>query len=298
MVAAAGTALVAALDDDVDRLLRAEPEVRGDLPDSVHSMRVATRRLRSVLRSYRALLDPGPVREIRDELRWLAGLLGPARDAEVRADRFAALLEDVPTAAGGAAQRRTIRRLIRTERVHYTAAHRTLVGELGGPRYAQLVATLGDLRRDPPLRRPRAESEATRAFGTVLRNDFRRLRRLVREELALPVDPATEPERIEHLHDIRKSAKQLRYSAEAAARVLGDPAAELAERAKKLQSVLGDHRDAVEAMATIRTAAARTRTADTSTFDRLTRSEADAARKALEQYAPATEFVRLRDTAA
>ena len=292
--ALAGPALIDALDDDVDRLLHAEPEVREDRPDSVHAMRVATRRLRSLLRSYRGLLQPGPVREIRDELRWLATLLGTARDAEVRADRFEALLEDVPADNSGDAQRRTIRRLVRTERVHYSAAHRVVLRELNGPRYAHLVAALLELRRRPPLRPGRAEAEATRAFGSVLRNDFRDLRRLAGDETALRADPAsTEDQRIEHLHDIRKSAKRLRYSAEAAARVLGDPATELAGRAKKLQSVLGDHRDAIEAMDTIRTTAARTRTTDTSPFDRLYQSEADAARKALEQYSPAIEFVRL-----
>ncbi|MGF6880937.1 CHAD domain-containing protein [Nocardia sp. GAS34] len=295
MVAAAGSALIDALGDDVDRLLRAEPEVREDRPDSVHAMRVATRRLRSLLRSYRRLLEPGPVGEIRDELRWLAALLGTARDAEVRADRFEALLADVPDAEGAAAQRRTIRRLVRTERAHYSAAHRVLLRELDGPRYAQLVETLRKLRRRPPLRRRRAEAEATRAFGSVLRNDFRELSGLVGDEIALRANPAvTAAQRIEHLHDIRKSAKRLRYSAEAAARVLGDPATELAERAKNLQTVLGDHRDAIEAMETIRTTAARTRTTDTSPFDRIYQSEADAARKALEQYAPATEFIRLR----
>jgi CHAD domain-containing protein len=184
---------------------------------------------------------------------------------------------------------------VRTERAHYSAAHRLLLQELDSPRYARLDAMLRELRRRPPLRRRRAEKEATRAFGSVLRNDFRELSGLVGDEIALRANPAaTAAQRIERLHDIRKSAKRLRYGAEAAARVPGDPATELAERAKKLQTVLGDHRDAIEAMDTIRATAARTRTADTSLFDRLYQSEADAARKALEQYAPATEFIRLR----
>ncbi|MFE3731774.1 CHAD domain-containing protein, partial [Nocardia sp. NPDC059154] len=94
MSTTAGPALVDAVAADVDRLCTAEPDVRQDLPDSVHKMRVATRRLRSVLKSYRRVLRRKPVGEITDELRWLAGLLGVARDAEVRAERFAALLGD------------------------------------------------------------------------------------------------------------------------------------------------------------------------------------------------------------
>ncbi len=321
MITTAGPALVAAIDDDVDRLLQAEPDVREDLPDSVHQMRVATRRLRSVLRSYRKVLRASDVGEIRDELRWLAGLLGEARDAEVRGERFAALLEEYRSARPGnrrkrdrttplaeapsapdapsdddrKAQLRTIRGLVNHERALYTSAHGRLLTELDGPRYARLRTALLDLRRDPPLHPRRAESEATRVFSTVLRDDFGGLHRLVQDEATLRADPAVEEsERIEHLHDIRKFAKRLRYSAEAAAQVLGDPAVELAERAKKLQSVLGDHRDAIEAMTTIHLAAERSRAASTSAFDRLYQSEADAARKALEQYPVATEFVRIR----
>src|SRR5690606_11847639 len=75
MAVRAGDALTAALRDDIDRLLTAEPEVRRDAADSVHQMRVATRRLRSILRSYTGLLDPGATNEVRTELAWLAGVL-------------------------------------------------------------------------------------------------------------------------------------------------------------------------------------------------------------------------------
>ncbi|MFF3570523.1 CHAD domain-containing protein [Nocardia jiangxiensis] len=303
MVGTAGSALTTILDDDVERLLRAEPAVRRDAPDSVHAMRVSTRRLRSVLRSYRRLLEPGHVREIRDELRWLAGILGVARDAEVRGERFAALLEehrgdpdtdnpDDPAAA----LRRTVSELVENERATYTAAHAVVLTELDGDRYASLRQALLDLRSAPPLVARRADAEASRAFGKVLHADFDQLRSMVERETMMHADPAiSEDERIEHLHEIRKSAKRLRYCSEAAADVLGGPAAELALRAKKLQSVLGDHRDAIEAMAAIRTAAAHSGTPDTSPFDRLYESEAMAARKALEQYSAAADFVRQRD---
>ncbi len=303
MADTAGSALTAVLDDDVERLLRAEPAVRRDAPDSVHAMRVSTRRLRSVLRSYRKLLESGRVREIRDELRWLAGVLGTARDAEVRADRFAALLEqhrstpdadrpDDPTAA----LRRTVSELVENERAAYSAAHAVVLRELDGDRYASLRAALLDLRSAPPLVANRADAEASRVFGKVLSADFEQLRLLVDREITMHADPAVgEDERIEHLHEIRKSAKRLRYCSEAAADVLGGPAAELALRAKKLQSVLGDHRDAVEAMAAIRAAADHSGTPDTSPFDHLYECEAVAARKALGQYSAAADFVRQRD---
>ncbi|NED11040.1 CHAD domain-containing protein, partial [Streptomyces sp. SID9124] len=53
-----------------------DPAVRRGLPDSVHKMRVATRRLRSALRTYRRVLDREATRALGAELKWLAGELG------------------------------------------------------------------------------------------------------------------------------------------------------------------------------------------------------------------------------
>lgn len=62
--------------------------VRADAYDSIHQMRVTTRKLRNLLRDYQdsfGLPDEGWV---LDELRELAGILGMARDAEVLAERY------------------------------------------------------------------------------------------------------------------------------------------------------------------------------------------------------------------
>ncbi|MGC4855771.1 CHAD domain-containing protein [Micromonospora sp. DT4] len=49
---------------------------------------VACRRLRSDLRTFRPLVRRSWARPLRDELRWLAGVLGEARDAEVLRERL------------------------------------------------------------------------------------------------------------------------------------------------------------------------------------------------------------------
>lgn len=51
------------------------------------------------------------------------------------------------------------------------------------------------------------------------------------------------------LHKVRIGAKQLRYGAELAAPAIGAPATRTARRAKRLQTVLGHHQDAVAARA-------------------------------------------------
>ncbi|QVI24208.1 CHAD domain-containing protein [Nocardia tengchongensis] len=306
MSATAGPALIDAVAADVDRLCTAEPDVRQDLPDSVHKMRVATRRLRSVLKSYRRVLRRRAVGEITDELRWLGGLLGVARDAEVRAERFTALLGDtgeplddavpasvdaavpasakqsVPAGEKSARREDFGQRLVAAERAIYADAHRAVVDAFDNDRYTALLGTLHALITDPPLKDSRAAEPAEPAFTKVLRRDLRELRHLVHSEHGL-----AGAERIELLHDIRKAAKRLRYSAEAATTVLGKPAENLGKQAKHLQGVLGDHRDAVEALHTIRTHVAD---ADSS-YQRLCDAEETAAARALEQYPDAVEFV-------
>ncbi|WP_280451781.1 CHAD domain-containing protein [Nocardia cyriacigeorgica] len=242
MTATAADALTAALGEDIDRLLAAEPEVRADAWDSVHQMRVATRRLRSVLRSYRRLFEREPAAAMVAELAWLAGLLGVARDAEVRADRFASLLDsELTTGADSDTLEAVTNRLVVAERERYSAAHAEVLAALDSERYRVLRDQLSDWRSAPPLRKKRVRGPAADAFHAVLQRDRERLDRMVGAETTVRAE-----DRIELLHDIRKGAKRLRYSCEAATDTLGGAAVELGNQAKRLQTVLGDHRDAVE----------------------------------------------------
>lgn len=56
-------------------------------PDALHQARVALRRLRSAFSVYRAMLPDSESADLGDELRWLAGALGRARDLDVLVDR-------------------------------------------------------------------------------------------------------------------------------------------------------------------------------------------------------------------
>jgi inorganic triphosphatase YgiF len=77
------------------QLLRNEPAVLSAQPEGVHQMRVAVRRLRSAISSLKKFLPQDDVRWVTEELRWLGGTLGPARNLDV----FAAEL--VPLARTG-----------------------------------------------------------------------------------------------------------------------------------------------------------------------------------------------------
>lgn len=78
----------------VAAIVRHDVGVRLDLPDAVHSTRVAIRRLRSTFGVFRAVVDPAVTAEPSDDLRLLGTRLGGARDAEVQLARFATTTPD------------------------------------------------------------------------------------------------------------------------------------------------------------------------------------------------------------
>jgi triphosphatase len=63
--------------------LRNEPAALADVPEGVHQMRVAVRRLRSVVATMRRMLPSQQYEWVRHELKWMADVLGPARNWDV-----------------------------------------------------------------------------------------------------------------------------------------------------------------------------------------------------------------------
>jgi inorganic triphosphatase YgiF len=76
-------------------LLHNEPAALADKPEGIHQMRVAVRRLRSVLSALKPMLPAEPYRWASDELKWLAGALGSARNWDVFAANLVEPVERV-----------------------------------------------------------------------------------------------------------------------------------------------------------------------------------------------------------
>jgi CHAD domain-containing protein len=224
----------AAVADSVARLLAHDPGVRlGHDPEDVHQMRVATRRLRSDLRSFRPVVDKEWSDPVRGELEWLAGLLGQVRDTEVLLDRLDARLDvlaEVDRDAG--------KRLLEALRNHRDEARVTLLAGLRSDRYLALLDELVAATHESVLA-PDQHHDIDIDIERLVRKPWRELRDAVS---ALDDDPS-DPE----LHAVRKLAKRSRYAAEAAHPALGRPARDFARRAAALQDVLGEHQDAVVA---------------------------------------------------
>ena len=247
--------VLAYLRSQRDAVVDLDPAVRRDLPDAVHQMRVATRRLRSALRSYRKILDRAVADPIGDELKWLAGELGVDRDQEVLIERLTAGLDELPRELSAGPVRARLRTWSRARR---SGSRRHLIAVLDGRRYLALLAALDALVDTPPLRAKQPKNALAKA---VLR-DYKRLAGHVEEALA--DEPG--PERDLALHEARKAAKRTRYTAEVAAPALGAQAKDVGKHAKALQSLLGEHQDSVMARRALRDLAAQAHSAGESAF--------------------------------
>ncbi|MER6376275.1 CYTH and CHAD domain-containing protein [Streptomyces mirabilis] len=220
-----------------DAIVELDPAVRRDVPDSVHRMRVATRRLRSTFRSYGKILDRTVTDPIGVELKWLAAELGVDRDQEVLTEHLTTALDDLPSdLVTGPVQAR----LSTWSGARRSGSRQHLIAVLDGKRYLDLLTTLDTLVAGPPLREA-ASKKPEKVIAKAVRKDFEKVADLVGEALELP----SGSERDLAMHDARKKAKRTRYAAEAATPALGDPAADLVKSMKSLQTLLGDHQDSV-----------------------------------------------------
>ncbi|MGW0393970.1 CYTH and CHAD domain-containing protein [Streptomyces sp. NPDC003042] len=254
----AGAYVLSYLREQRDALIAKDPAVRRDLPDSVHQMRVATRRLRSALATYRRVLDRAATDPLRDELRWLATELGADRDREVLRERLRGRLGELPPSLLLGPVRDRLRIWNATRR---TGTRRQVLAVLDKQRYLTLLDSLDALLAEPPLLKAAARP-AERVLPKEVLDDWDRLARRVAAALAL--EPG--PERDQALHAARRAAKRARYAAEAATAALGKPARRPAKAAKKVQRLLGDHRDGVLARLTLRDIAVQAAAAGESAF--------------------------------
>jgi CHAD domain-containing protein len=210
----------------------------GSDPEELHQMRVASRRLRAILRAARPMFEPGPVEALREELSWLGATLGTRRDLDVMHDHLRSELATLDP-ADQPAGRGLLKGL---ERERARARHALLAG-LESPRYLLLLDRIEETIAEPPVVDP------DYPLSDVAAGAFRKLRRAVK---ALPETPADDD-----LHRVRIKAKRARYAAELTAPLVGRSAERFVDRVKKLQDVLGEHQDAVVAEAHLRALAGK-----------------------------------------
>lgn len=239
----AGDAVRAHIAKHVRRFLLQDVRVRRDLPDSVHQMRVAARRLRSGLRGFGPLVEADWAKHLRDELGWIAGELGAVRDTEVMIKRLDERAADLPPDESFLAQTavdRTLNARITDARVH-------ALGAMRSERHHQLLIDLVDAATSPKLT-AKADEPCFDVLPPLVEKTWKRL---AKDVDALHLDSPAYP-----WHETRIAAKKARYAAEAVEPVFGKPAKELVKGLEEVTEILGDHQDAHVAQMTLKSLAA------------------------------------------
>lgn len=233
-------ALVAAamLVVDHDHVIRIDDDIEG-----VHQARVGTRRIRSHLRTFKALVDPGWSAPLRSELKWLAAALGEVRDRDV-------LLARLRVAARALVSRDDSRgadQLLEHLAEERSLAQARLVDVMRSDRYVSLLEKLVQAVREPKLT-DLAEAPAS-SLERYLRKPYRVVRKAVE---VFGLDPSDED-----LHVLRIDVKRARYAAEVAAPALGQEMRSFAKALARFGDLLGDHHDASVAEGWLRAVARR-----------------------------------------
>ena len=215
-------------------LIAHDPGTRlGREPESLHQMRVATRQLRAILRAARPLLLPEWADSLRDELRWLGQLLGPARDLDVQLAYFRE-----ESAALDARDRQPLTQFIAHLEGQRTNVQGVLLNELKSERYLDLIRRLQQAAHDPTV------VESTMTLRDLAKQEFTKLRNAIRQAGHAPNNAK--------IHQIRIKTKLARYAAELAEPTVGKLATRFINKARAVQDVLGMHQDSIQAEAHVR----------------------------------------------
>ncbi|MEW1956749.1 CYTH and CHAD domain-containing protein [Kineococcus sp. NPDC059986] len=253
----AGAVVTARLAQDVGWLLSQDPLARIDAPDAVRSLRVAARRLRTVLATTAPLFTEGATDDLRAELAWIADVTAPVRDADVLSEK---LLDDLDeeaaghTAGSGTGDPAVVAdrvRAVLTDRA--AAAQAAVVEALDSQRYRDLVAALEAFVADPPTVKA-ARREARKVLLPLVADAHRAARDAYRDldldadlEIDHDVDHATadDADAADALARLRDAVAAARDAAGVVAPKVGEAAEEYVDVLKDLLDLLDEHADTV-----------------------------------------------------
>jgi CHAD domain-containing protein len=190
--------------------------------------------LRSTLTAFQPFLDDS-FQGLRDELRWFASELSPARDAEVLRARLEAACAHDPRLGADALQ--VLEPFLAAEQKEASARAEEA---WGSDRYGELAASLVRLFASELITFA-PDVSAEDAFVPLVADELRRVRRRAEQVEEGGGD------RDELVHALRKATKRARYTSEVLIPFQRKRAAKLGRRLEKLQMVLGDRQDSVVA---------------------------------------------------
>jgi CHAD domain-containing protein len=208
------------------RLLAAAAAIESAGVEDVHRGRVAARRLRSMLKTFRPLLEPRLARLYRVDLRSFARSMAGVREADVRQQLLAAIVARDATLTQSDHER--LASLLADACI---AAREALHRHRSEPGWIALQGALERHANGPGLIVDHGATLA-RVLGLVA-GSWRRPVRLLEGE----------PESTAELHELRLSLKHCRYALEPVADVAPKATAQLMRRLRNAQDCIGEHRD-------------------------------------------------------
>jgi CHAD domain-containing protein len=225
-----------AFASSVARLLLQLPAARlGTDPEGVHQARVASRRMRSDIKTFEPLLDAAWSAGLATELGWLIDELGAVRDSDILGVKLDDVIARHPEIDHDAA-----RRVLHQVRLKRRRDRRRLLRHLGDERAMQLFDHLVTAAAEPATV-SRADRPARDVMPKLVRKRWKRLDRAI-DGLGRHPTPT-------ELHAVRILAKRLRYATEAVAPAAGKQARKFAKDAARIQDALGELNDAAVARA-------------------------------------------------
>jgi CHAD domain-containing protein len=223
-----------ALIQHVRWLLAHDPGTRlGAQIESLHQMRVATRRLRAVLRAAQPMFVPEWAASLEHELAWLSEFLSQARDLDVQIAYF-----NGEAVRLDARDRKPLAQFVAHLQTQRERMQQVVLSELKSARYFELIRRLQQAAHDPSL------MDTTVTLHELAEREFTKLRKAIRRMGPSPNHAV--------LHAIRIKTKRARYAAELALWSVGKPAARFMKEARAVQDLLGNYQDSFTAETYIR----------------------------------------------
>jgi CHAD domain-containing protein len=234
-----GDVAFAALRRQLAVLRAKEPGTRlGEDPEELHDMRVATRRLRAAFSLFEGVL-PVRAQVFREELGWLARLLGAVRDLDVQLENLAAMsFSDADLALASEHHGRDplaeLSALLERER---EAARADMLQGLDSVRWDRLAKGLTVMAQQGPARR----SLATREPAVI---GLPALVLARHEKVTKAAKRAKRSGVVTDFHALRIRCKRLRYALEFSSDVYGGRTSRFVRSLAVLQGELGEMQDA------------------------------------------------------
>ena len=202
-------------------------------PEGVHSMRVASRRLRSALRDFMPYLRKRGINSVQKRLRNVAGALGEVRDHDVALMALEEIGKRVPADVSPA-----LKKVIDTRKDLREKAREDLKSMLDKAQLDKLqldFTAAVDAATETDGTQPAPQITYLKMSRAVILDRLKELEKLSAD--------LYKPFEVETLHDMRIAAKRLRYAVELFQRCWGHSISTYARRAARMQTALGDLHD-------------------------------------------------------